>query len=164
MQKVSTWIRSPHKQITRIRDGRPLRHSGIFSNWDNTWMHIQNKDDSIFSLIRNIMEHYSCRHRKKHLFHDYELYGNLLPQSCVNNIWNFIHEYVISLLSSPTQVNLHREEDIFIMEQFSHSVFMPRELKNLNRCQLYLQIHTLSEISNGHGAYFEKRYDDGHQH
>ena len=42
------------------------------------------------------------------------------------------------------------------MEKFSHSGFTPRQLKKLKRCQIYLQIHTLSDISNGHGTYFEK--------
>ena len=41
---------------------------------------------------------------------------------------------------------------------------MPWHLKKLNLWQLYLQIHTLYNISNGYGNYFEKRYYDGHQY
>ena len=93
---------------------------------------------------------------------DYDLYSNLLPRSWIKNIWNFAHEYRTSLPTSPTQLDLHREGDLFLMEQFTRSGFTPIQLKKLNRCQLYFQIPTLSNISNGHGTYFGKRYYDGH--
>ena len=94
----------------------------------------------------------------------YDLYRNIIPQSCIKNIWSFAHNYGISLPTSPTQLDLHREGKLFIMEQFTHRRFTPRQLKKLNRCRLYLQIQTLSNISNGHGTYFEKRYYDVHQY
>ena len=94
---------------------------------------------------------------------DYDLYGNLLPQLWIRNIWNFGQEYGISLPTQPTQLDLHREGELFLMENFSHSRFSLRQLKKLKRCQLYLHIHTLSDISNGNGTYFDKIYYDGHQ-
>ena len=95
---------------------------------------------------------------------DYDLNDDLLFRYWINHFWNFAHEYGISLPTSPNQLDLHREGDIFPMEQLSQSRFTPRQIKNMNRCQLYLQIHTLSDISNGHGNYFDKGYYDGHQY
>ena len=66
MQKFPTWLSSRHKQLTRIRDGQPLHHEGLFSNWNSTWIIIQIRDDRVSSSVRNIMEHYPCRHSKKH--------------------------------------------------------------------------------------------------
>ena len=94
---------------------------------------------------------------------DYELYGDLLHRSWIKNLWNFSHGYGIYLPTSPTQIDLHIEGYLFPMKQLSHSGFMLRQLKKLNRCQLYLQIHTFYDISNGHGTYFDKIYYDGHQ-
>ena len=98
---------------------------------------------------------------RKDISLDYDLYGNIIPRSWIKNIWNFAHEYEISLPNSPTQIDIHREGDLFLMEQFSHRGFTPRQLEKLNWCQLYPQIHTLSDISNGHDKYFGKRYHDG---
>ena len=64
---------------------------------------------------------------------NYDLYVNLIPQSWINNIWKFAHEYGISLLTSPTKLDLHIEGDLVLMEQFSHSGFTPIQLKNLKQ-------------------------------
>ena len=94
---------------------------------------------------------------------DYDLYSNLLPWSWIKNLCNFTHEYGISLPISPTQIDLQRECNLFLMEKFAHIGLMPRQLSNLNRCRLYLQIHNLSNIYNGHVSYFDKSYYYGHQ-
>ena len=49
------------------------------------------------------------------------------------------------------------------MEQSSHSGFILKQFKKLNQCRVYLQIHSLSSISNGNGTYFYKSYYDFHQ-
>ena len=49
------------------------------------------------------------------------------------------------------------------MEQFSYSSSTLKQLKKLNQCRLFLQIHTLSDISNGQITYFDKIYYDVHQ-
>ena len=135
MQKFTTRLSSRHKQLTRIRYGWNLHNARLLS----TWIIIQLIDDRVSSLIGNIMEHYLCRHGRNPPPLDYELYGDLLSRSCTKNIWNFAHEYGISLPTSPNQLDIHREGELFLMEQFSHSRFMPRKLKKINRCQLYLQ-------------------------
>ena len=94
---------------------------------------------------------------------DYDLYGDLIPWYWIKNLWNLSHEYAISLPTSPTQLGLHREVDLFLMEQFTHSGFTFIQLNKLNRCRLNLKIHTPHNISNGHVTYFDKRWYDGHQ-
>ena len=100
---------------------------------------------------------------RKKLSLDYDIYGNLPPRSCIKHIWNFTKEYGISLPTSPTHLELNIEGDLLHMEKFPHSELTPKQLNKLNQCQLYLQIHTFSDISNGHGTFFEKIYYDGHQ-
>ena len=98
--------------------------------------------------------HVSIGRRSLSLVHD--LYGDLLPWSSIKNISKFVHNYGIYLLTSTTQLDLHKEGDIFLMEQFTRSGFTPRKLKDLNRYQLYLQIHTFYNISNDHVTYFDR--------
>ena len=47
----------------------------------------------------------------------YYLYRDLLPRSWIKNIWNFAHEYGTSLPTSYTQLGLHIEGDLFLMEK-----------------------------------------------
>ena len=54
---------------------------------------------------------------------DYDLYVNILSRSWIKNLWNFAHEYGIYLPTSPSQLYLNREGDLFIMEKFYHSGF-----------------------------------------
>ena len=115
-------------------------------------------------FVINEFEIWTCRITWRNISSlDYELYGDLLHRSWIKNLWNFSHGYGIYLPTSPTQIDLHIEGYLFPMKQLSHSGFMLRQLKKLNRCQLYLQIHTFYDISNGHGTYFDKIYYDGHQ-
>ena len=106
------------------------------------------------------MEQYPCRHRKEHFIPWLWTILKHPPGSWIKNIWNFAHEYVISLSTSYNRLILHREGDIFITKKFSQSGFMPRQLRKLNWCWLYLQIHTLSNIYKLHGTYFHKKYYD----
>ena len=64
---------------------------------------------------------------------EYDLYVNILPWSWIKNLWNFVHEYGIYLPTSPTQIDLDREGDLFIMEQLSHSGFTPIKLRKLSQ-------------------------------
>ena len=91
-----------------------------------------------------------------HFSLDYNLYGDLLTWSWIKNIWNFPYEYGISLPTSHTQLGLHIEGDLFLMEELAHSAFMPRQLKMLNQYQIYLQIHPLSNISKWHRTNLKK--------
>ena len=114
----------------------------------------------VSSPIGNIMDWYPCRQSKKHFFFDYDLHGIFLPWSWINNICNFAHEYGISLPNLTTQLDLYREGDLFLMEQLSYIGFTPTQLKKLNWYQLYLKIHSLSNIYNWHG----KRYYNGNKY
>ena len=50
------------------------------------------------------------------------------------------------------------------MEKFANSGCTPIQLKKMNQFRVYLQIHTLYDISNGHVTYFDKRHHDGQQY
>ena len=93
---------------------------------------------------------------------DYELYGDLLPHTWVKNVWAFASKYDITLPSTTSVLDLHRQGDVFLMEEFANSGFSMTDLKKLNRCRLYLQVHALSDISNSYGSNFDKRCYDGH--
>ena len=85
---------------------------------------------------------------------DYERLNKLVPPSLIKNVWYFCskHDIIINETTT-TDLILRRENDRFIMESIAlgHHHFTNNELAHINRCRLYLQVTTLSDIVNGNG-------------
>ena len=82
---------------------------------------------------------------------DFSSFGHLLPRTWIKSLWQFVHEYGIKMPPYEHIIKHKREHDIFLMEAFHQAGFNKRELTRLNRCRLYLQVETLSDITDGTG-------------
>ena len=83
---------------------------------------------------------------------DYDTFGGLCTDGIVKTIWKFSFENGIIIEDNVTpNLDLHRDGDLFLMEQFAAEDFTATELAHINRCRLYLQVTTLSDIMEGHG-------------
>jgi hypothetical protein len=88
---------------------------------------------------------------------DYDLYEPIVTDCWVKATWQFAHEHQIDIKDSTTKnLHLHRENDVFLMEIFAHQGYSKETLKKINRCRLYLQVTTLSDITCGYGSTFTK--------
>jgi hypothetical protein len=85
---------------------------------------------------------------------NYERLGHLSPPSWISNLWHFCHKYEIQIDENHTpNVITRRVNDKFLMETIAAGTqFTNNELSHINRCRLYLQIMTLSDITNGNGT------------
>lgn len=93
---------------------------------------------------------------------DFKRYGNLLPRSFVKTAWEFARKYHIDLPNTDPNLIPHREQDQFLMEAFAAQPSITNsQLTELNRCRLFLQVHTLSDIVDGSGTRLSKQYFDG---
>ena len=72
------------------------------------------------------------------------------------NTWQFLSRFGLFLHTPniPT-LDLLRRNDRFLMPAFEQEGFRGDELARLSRCRLYLQVHTLSDITDGSGVSIE---------
>ena len=82
---------------------------------------------------------------------DYNAYGQLLPRTWIRSLWQFVHEYKIHLPEYEYKIKKKRDGDKFLMQAFHQAGYSKKKLLQLNRCRLYLQVETLSDITDGTG-------------
>lgn len=92
---------------------------------------------------------------------DYNKYGHLLPRSWIKSLWEFTHMHNISIPPKQHHIRLKREKDAFLMDSFLKAGFSKTAMKKLNRCQLFLHVETLSDITDGSGRHLDDRYLKG---
>ena len=78
-----------------------------------------------------------------------------------NNLWvtetlKFCQTYDITFAEPGASLKTKRENDSFLMEGFIAARASLTELKALNRCRIYMQVTTVSDISNGEGTKLHK--------
>ena len=84
---------------------------------------------------------------------DFERFGCLCTDGVIKHIWEFAYNNNIRIEDRVTQnLQLHRNGDLFLMEQFANEDFTSTELQHINRCRLFLQVTTLADIMDGHGS------------
>ena len=86
---------------------------------------------------------------------DYNTYETLLTPCWIKDVWKYaqlnnimIHDYTTKNLQPK------RRNDLFLMEIIAHEGFTNGELRRINRCRLYLQVITLSDVVDGYGDTF----------
>ena len=84
---------------------------------------------------------------------DYTRLNRLAPASLVKHIWYFCDKYNITIQEETTSDLIHRRQnDCYIMEEAaSKEEFSNNDLEHINRCRIFLQVTTLSDITNGNG-------------
>ena len=81
----------------------------------------------------------------------YESSPFLLNESWIENTWQFLTDNSITLQDNTTDFYGTRLNDKVIMEEVIKSYLSPSESKSFNKCRIYLQALTLSDITRGDG-------------
>ena len=90
---------------------------------------------------------------------DYDKFGQLVTNSWVQHIWKFCFKYDITLTDRCSKFPLpSRENDLYLMEAFEAQGYQKKHLLLLNKCRLYLQVLTVSDIMNGKGNGFTRAF------
>jgi hypothetical protein len=75
---------------------------------------------------------------------DYKQYYPLLTDTWIKDVWKFANENNIDIIDKATKnLQLHRHNDVFIMEIIVNHRYSKGELQKINKCQLYLRVTTL---------------------
>ena len=90
---------------------------------------------------------------------NYWKYEGLLTDAWIKNLWKFLWEKSIVLEEKKTMnLKTHRENDRFIMEDIVNlNIYSKAEIQHINRCRIYLQVSSLSDIATGDGNNFSYR-------
>lgn len=123
--------------------------------------HIQ-KDSMVGKLLHSELEAANLELGSgKHLFElDYSTWAFLLTDCWMKNLWEFCDKNDISLRGQYAKPNLPRQHDEFIMEALLsryRDIFSRSEILAINRCRLYMQVVSLSDIATGDGTRITKK-------
>ena len=95
---------------------------------------------------------------------DYTRYSQLATDSWMKHNWAFHHRSQISVdIAAPAPV-LQREGDQFLIPLFWNLGFRKSNLAALNRCRMFLQVTTVSDLSSGDGTSILECYWQGRLH
>ena len=99
----------------------------------------------------------------EHLFDlPFHEYGHLTQNSWIRHLWKECWKHNIKLKGTYNKPKLQRENDICLMQQLiGHNNFTKKQIAAINRCRIYLQALTLSDIANGTGSFVTKMAYEG---
>ena len=91
----------------------------------------------------------------------FPIFGHLPTTSWMTHTWKFLSESDIKLDVSVPEFPLARESDALLIPTFVARGFCDAELFQLNRCRIFLQVISLSDICSGCGKYILKSSWEG---
>ncbi len=84
---------------------------------------------------------------------DFQSHGSTTTKTTwIFHAWKYMWDNKMTLAESTPHLLPQRDNDVFIMEQLARAGHTPKQLSELNRCRLYLQVTTHSDISSGDGT------------
>jgi hypothetical protein len=83
--------------------------------------------------------------------HDFKAVGNLITECWIKNVWKETSEYGLCIIEQTTSLKTECEGEKMLMEAFVHNGYKGNDLRDLNKCRLYLQCTNLADITNGKG-------------
>ena len=86
----------------------------------------------------------------------YALMGKLMPYTWMTHLWEFLDRYGIQLRHD-IRLELVRQHDSFIMRRAVEAKFSFTQLDAINRCRVYLQVLTVSEITTADGEFIAEK-------
>ena len=95
---------------------------------------------------------------------DYATFGHLATQSWLKHLWEFCTTTNIHLVSSSPALLLAREQDQFLMLQFSKFGYKTIDRAHLNLCRLWCHAIRLSDITTGDGQRIHPIVWQGYHH
>jgi len=96
------------------------------------------------------------------LNYPYNTYIHLLiTLSRMTSIWRFLHTYGFQIRGWEHKLQSTRRNDLNIMESFVKKGLSKDKMAILNKCRIYLQVQSLSDISNASGTCITKEALNG---
>ena len=92
---------------------------------------------------------------------DYLTFSCLLTHCWVKHTWKFLSENNMTIEDSLPDVRLRREGDALLTNLFVAAGYSGQDLQRLNRCRLFLQVATASDITTADGRKITKTAWDG---
>ena len=93
---------------------------------------------------------------------DYTTFGHLASDSWLKHLWYFCSKTNIRLEPSTPSVQLARENDQFIITQFSKFGYKGTDIYHLNLCRLWCHTIRLSDLTTGDGLRIHPLIWNGH--
>ena len=94
----------------------------------------------------------------------YNKFGHLTQRSWIRHLWESCSKHNITLRGKYAMPVLQREHDIGLMDTLiSSRTFSKQQEAAINRCRIYLQAVTLSDIVDGAGLSVSKQAYDGYR-
>ena len=94
--------------------------------------------------------------------YNYYEFAPICPECWLKSLWLFCHEMELKVKGWKMERPLgKRDGDEYIMETITKHNISQRELMIFNECRLFLQVETLSDMSNGEGIRISECYYKG---
>jgi hypothetical protein len=116
-------------------------------------------DNTSGKLYRILMEftQLECGMEQEILSCDFDKYeNNILTPNCITECWIFLKQCDVTIETTGTWKALGgRKGDIALMEVFANNNFTAKEMKDINRCRMFLQVFYLSDVTDIAGHHIE---------
>jgi len=86
---------------------------------------------------------------------DYKKYSSIVIDSWIKHAWRFVYENKFHFQGWNYESKHQRIYDTFLMDHFNNAGLTKTELKTMNRCRKYLQIISVSDITDCSGKKFQ---------
>jgi hypothetical protein len=98
-----------------------------------------------------------CGMEEEILSCDFDKYEkNILTPNWITECWRFLKQYDATIETMGTCKPLRgRKGDVALMEVFANKNFTAKEMKDINRCRMYLQVFYLSDVTDIAGHHIE---------
>jgi hypothetical protein len=78
-------------------------------------------------------------------------FAPLATSSWIKSVWKFCHEYNIQLHDPCPKLPLSHSNDRYLMQLFATYGYQKKEVQQLNKCGMYLNAITVSNIPSANG-------------
>ena len=91
----------------------------------------------------------------------YKEYSFMCPDCWIKTVWKFMSERSLTIQGWKNTRTTRRENDAFLIQQFIQHRVPQEDIITLNECRIYLQVETLSDITDGNGLRIAECYYKG---
>jgi hypothetical protein len=82
--------------------------------------------------------------------HDFKTVGHLITECWIKNVWKETLAYSLRIIEQTASLKPECEGDKMLMEAFMQNGYKGKELRELNKCRVYLQCTNLPNFITHH--------------
>ena len=91
----------------------------------------------------------------------YEKLSHLVPTSWYTSLWKFCSDMGLKIKGWDSEIPLQRHQDCELMSSFANRGYSLEKLRTLNKCRLFLQVLTLSDLVPASGTSIQSHIMEG---